>query len=84
MRPNSLTALSIMATHSASSATLAFTATMLPPMEATAASTASLCQSAATTLAPSATKSLAVARPMPDPAPVMTATLSLRRMAILI
>ena len=35
--------------------------------------------SATTTLAPSATNSLAAARPMPEPAPVITATLPSRR-----
>ena len=39
--------------------------------------------SATTTLAPSATNSLADARPMPEPAPVITATLPSRRFIVL-
>src|SRR5262249_8635533 len=49
------------------------------PASRAAASPSVASISATTTLAPSATNSLADARPMPDPAPVITATLPLRR-----
>src|SRR4051794_27232778 len=51
--------------------------TIVPPLSliaATAASSRAPFQSPATTLAPSAAKSVAIASPIPEPAPVITAT----------
>ena len=51
----------------------------LPPTSAAAASPVTESMSPITTLAPSAAKRLAVASPMPDAPPVITATFPARR-----
>ena len=73
-RPNCSTAAAIMASTSASWVTSQCTGRTSPPTSAAVSCSAPL-MSAATTLAPSRTKTLTDALPMPDPAPVITATL---------
>src|SRR5215467_3594312 len=63
----------------ASSVTSVCTKRAPSPASRAAASPSVASISATTTLAPSATNSLADARPMPEPAPVITATLPIRR-----
>ena len=73
-RPNSVTAVAIIRSTSASCATSHCTGTTPSPTAAAVSFCAPL-MSAATTRAPSRTKISTDALPMPDPAPVMTATL---------
>src|SRR5215471_11986198 len=83
--PNLRAPASTMRSTSASSATSPCTASAVPPARATASTVwwaAASSMSATTTRAPSPANRRAAARPMPIPAPVMTATLSARRSAI--
>ena len=73
-RPNASTAAANIACTSAACETSACTAIASLPISAAADSSCPL-TSAQTTLAPSSANSSAEARPMPDPAPVTTATL---------
>src|SRR5262245_53908320 len=77
-RPNVRTAAAIMASTSASLVTSQCTARALPPNSAAVSCSAPL-MSAATTLAPSRTNTLTDAFAIPDPAPVITATLPSNR-----
>src|SRR5215831_13893670 len=77
-RPNSLTARSIIALTSSSELTSAFWKTALPPFSLHSRTTDSppaTLRSATTTEAPSWENRIAVARPIPLAAPVITATL---------
>src|SRR5437870_4589528 len=77
-RPKVDTVCSIIAATSASSATLQRTAIALWSAETSSSAaerTAFSSMSASTTAAPASAKALAVARPMPEPAPVTSATL---------
>src|SRR5262249_36072809 len=77
-RPNAFSAAEILPCTSAETATSAWTASAAAPIPAAVSSSLPL-RSAQTTRAPSAAKSSAIALPIPEPAPVITATLSLNR-----
>ncbi|MGC3972429.1 MAG: hypothetical protein QM775_35320 [Pirellulales bacterium] len=81
--PNSRTAASIAARHSASFETSVRANTARPPALRTASTVAwppASFKSATTTAAPSLANNSAMARPMPLPAPVTTADLFCKRM----
>src|SRR5215813_7086837 len=83
--PNCCSANAIMSATSAARATSARTNAAVPPPAptcSTVARPAAASKSAATTRAPSAANRSAVARPMPPPAPVISATLFSRRRGI--
>src|SRR6266545_5755493 len=76
-RPNSATVRVVASSTSAASATLARIATARPPVAtilAVVSSAASARRSTTATAAPSSANSSAAARPMPEPAPVTSAT----------
>jgi len=78
-RPYVSTALSMILSQSLSNATFPSMPEITPPAAVTSSTTClsdSAFHSAATTFAPSAAKRAAIARPIPEPAPVITATLS--------
>lgn len=85
--PNASAAASTRAWASAASDTSPVTASALPPRSSisrTVSSSGSLRRPATTTRAPSSAKASAIARPMPEPAPVTRAVLPVKRLLVMI